>query len=52
MVKARGSTRDKLGVTAELPAVVEEKGHLHPSSVNACFCCKVCLQRYVVSARF
>ena len=33
----RELTRDKVGATAELSAVVEEKGHSHPSSVKAYF---------------
>ena len=37
MVKARGLTRDKVGVTAELSAVVDENGHSHPCSVKAYF---------------
>ena len=48
MVKARGLTRDKLGVTAELPAVVEENGHLHPSSLKACFFAVKCVFRGMV----
>ena len=48
MVKARGLTRDKVGVTAEPSAVVDENGHSHPCSVMAYFCCGVYLFRGMV----
>ena len=47
--KAWELTRDKVGATAELSAVIEENGHSHPFSVKSYFCCRVCLQRYDVS---
>ena len=37
MVKARELTRDNVGVTAELSAVVDVDGHSHPCSVKAYF---------------
>ena len=36
-MKARELTRDNVGVAAELSAVVDVNGHLHPSSVKAYF---------------
>ena len=37
MVKAWELTRDKIGATAELSAVVDENGHSHPRTVKAYF---------------
>ena len=37
MLKARELTRDNIGVTAELSAVVDVNGHSHPCSVKAYF---------------